>query len=276
VKIFALITHTVRELIAKATLIVLAGISTLIVLVLAFGLSSRDIEGGQVMTLFGLPVSPPATPEQLAVVAGLLQATLAGGLFAGLVLFGIFATAGIIPDTLERGTVDLFLSKPLARWHLLGGKYLGGVAAILLNIVYFMGTLWLVFGLKLGVWNWGFLLSSLLTTLVYAALFSIVAFFGVLSRGAAISILGGFIYLLVAAPVLESRERIFYPLFDSDVARRVIDGFYWALPQLSAMQEQIRRLITAQPFSSTPFLQASISSLIILACAAWLFEKKDF
>jgi hypothetical protein len=98
----------------------------------------------------------------------------------------------------------------------------------------------------------------------------------VLSRGAAISILGGFIYLLVIAPVLESRERTFYALFDSEIARRVIDGFYWALPQLSAMQEQIRRLITAQPFSSTPFLQASISSLVILACAAWLFEKKDF
>jgi len=275
-KVVALIIQTLRELIAKATLIVLAGISTLIIVVLLLGLSSAESAGTFAVTMFGLPVTPGVTQDQLVQFAQALQATLAGGLFAGIVLFGVFATAGVIPDMLEKGTVDLYLSKPIPRWELLLGKFLGAVFVVLLNVVYFIGALWLVFGIKLGVWNVGFLLSSLTVTFVFACLFSIVAILGVASRNMGIPIIGAYLYLFIIGPVLQGREHVLYPLSGSNVYRFAVDAFYWTLPQLSGMQDEIRRHITAQFGNWTPFLQSLASSTAICALGAWIFHKRDF
>jgi len=275
-RIAALIIQTLRELIAKATLLVLAGISTLIVVILLLGLSSADSSGGVMVTVFGLPITPVVTQEQLVQLAKVFQATLAGGLFAGLVLFGVFATAGVIPEMLEKGTVDLYLSKPLPRWELLLGKYLGAVVVVFLNVVYFIGALWLVFGVKVGVWNVGFLSSSLTITFVFTCLFSIAALLGVASRNMAISIIGAFLYLFVIGPVLQNREHGISLISTNQIYRTIVDIFYWVLPQLSAMQDEIRRHITAESGSWTPFLQSFASSCAILGWASWLFQRRDF
>jgi len=164
-KLLALIQHTFREVAAKATLWVLAGISTLILLVVALGFSTEASANGVVLMFFGHATSPPLEKAELEHAVATMQAGLAGGLMTGVFLFGLFATAGIIPEALEKGIVDLYLSKPIARWELLAGKSLGAVSVILANIFYFIGALWLVVGLKAGVWNLQFLVSPLLMTL---------------------------------------------------------------------------------------------------------------
>jgi ABC-type transport system involved in multi-copper enzyme maturation permease subunit len=275
-KIVALIMQTLRELIAKATLIFLAGISTLIIVVLLLGLSSTEAPGGVMLTIFGLPITPAVTQEQLVQIASMFQATLAGGLFGGLVLFGVFATAGVIPEMLEKGTVDLYLSKPLPRWELLLGKFLGAVFVVLVNVVYFIGALWMIFGLKVGVWNAGFLVSSLTVTFVFACLFSIVAHLGVTSRNMAIPIIGAFLYLFIIGPILENREHTLYLISGNEVYRSMIDAVYWVLPQLSAMQDAIKRSITGQPGGWVAFLQSFLSASAILGWGAWIFQNRDF
>ena len=153
-KILALIQYTFRELIARATLIVLAAISTLILLfcLLAFSTRTTD-DGDDRAVLRERHVAPASRASCWSSSWRRCSPVSPAGCSSASSLFGVLATAGAIPDMLERGTVDLYLSKPLPRWQLLLGKYLGAVAVVFANILYFIGALWLISGLRLGVWN---------------------------------------------------------------------------------------------------------------------------
>jgi ABC-type transport system involved in multi-copper enzyme maturation permease subunit len=275
-KIPALVAATFRELAAKATLIVLAGISTLIILGVLVSVGSTETADGTVLTMFGQPVTPPASEENLADAISAMQAGLAGGLFVGIILFGIFATAGIIPDMMEKGTIDLYLSKPIARWELLLGKYLGAIAVILLNVVYFLGALWLIFGIKVGVWNTAFLLASLSMTFVYAALYSLTLILAVLFRNTVIPIIGSFLYLFVLGGMLEGREHTLFLISDNIMYRGFVNGIYYIFPHISSLQDTIARQIIHQSISWEPFVQSFLSAAVIFIIAAVVFEKRDF
>jgi ABC-2 type transport system permease protein len=276
VKIITLMRWTIRELAAKATLYVLAGISTVMLLFAALAIGAETTPDGMTITFFGKQASPPVTQDALADMAGKLEAGFAGGLFFGVVVFGVFGTAGVIPDALDKGTVDLYLSKPIARWQLLMGKYCGSIAVMFLNILYFIGGLWLIVGVKTGVWNTRFLLSSFTLTYVFASLYAVVAFFGVASRNMAIAIIAGILYLLVVAGPLEGRQTGLYLVSESAVYRGFLDGLYYAVPQVPGMESGAIRLISGEKAEWTPFLQSFLSGGAILCAAAWLLQKKDF
>jgi ABC-type transport system involved in multi-copper enzyme maturation permease subunit len=275
-RIFILVIYTVRELIAKATMIVLASISTLIIIGTAVAFSSHESAEGITLTIFGNPAGPPVSAENIRDFVEKLQAGLPGGLFSGIVLFGIFATSGILPDTLEKGTIDLYLSKPIARWELLLGKYLGAVTVMFVNILYFIGSVWLIFGLKFGMWNVQFLLSVLGLTYLFACLFSIIAFLGVLSRNMAITIIGAFLYLIVIGNALQSRENGLFLISSNSIYRGIIDALYYLLPQLSAVQESVLKLIAHQEADWKPFLQSLLSSALLFGGGAAILQRKDF
>ncbi len=275
-KILTLVRGTIRELAAKATLYVLAGISTLVLLFTALAIGSASTQEGTTITFFGNQASPPVTQDALADIASKIEAGFAGGLFFGVVVFGIFGTAGVIPDALEKGTVDLYLSKPIARWELLLGKYLGSVAVLFLNILYFILGLWLIIGLRVGVWNPRFLLSALLLTYVFAVLYAVVAFFGVATRNMAIAIIAGILYFLFIAGPLESRQTGLYLISENGVYRGMLDGLYYICPQIPAIQSGAIRLISGDSTPVTPYVQTLLSTGGILGAAAWILQKKDF
>ncbi len=275
-KILALVRNTVRELFAKATLIILAAISTLVILGTSLAV------WGQMEALEKLSQTPGAqsgaqpTPEALELMVRTVQAGLAGGLSLGVVLFGIFATAGVVPDCLERGTVDLYLSKPLPRWELLVGKYLGAVVVVFFNILYFIGIMWLVFGLKMGIWNIQFLVSSLTMTYVFACMFSMVVLLGVLARNTAVPILISFLYIFIVGALLHNRVYTLYLWSDSTIFRTMVDGLYYLFPQLTGMQESIGKQIAGETMDWRPFVQSFLSSSVLFGGSIALLRRKDF
>jgi ABC-type transport system involved in multi-copper enzyme maturation permease subunit len=275
-KILTLIAYTFRELIARITLIVLAAISTLIILVTLLVLSSQETPEGRIMTMFGQQVSPPVPVEQFNEIIYGVQAQMAGGLFAGIIIFGIFATAGLLPDTMQRGTIDLYLSKPLGRWQLVLGKYLGGVSVIFANILYFIGALWLIFGLKVGVWNTEFLLSILVLTFVFACLYALVTLLGIIFRGSAVPIIASFLYLFVVGGLLHTREELLFKLSENVIYRGILDGFYYLLPQINGMQVSLGQIITHTPVSWEAFTQGLLSAVWMYGLATFIFHRRDF
>jgi ABC-type transport system involved in multi-copper enzyme maturation permease subunit len=275
-KIFALVTGTLRELIARVTLIILASISTLILVGVLLAFSSSESSDGVSLLVFGQQTTPPVPLEDLGKLVANFQVIFAGGLFFGISLFGVFATAGLIPDVLERGTADLYLSKPLPRWQLLAGKSLGAVAAVFLNTLYFIGGIWLVFGLRVGYWSTAFLLSTFSITLVFACLYSLVALSGVLTRNMAVGIIVAFLYLALIGSILEHREQGLYLLSSNGIYRGVLDGLYYVFPQLSAMQDNIAKQIAGGNAEWRPFAQSVVSGGAIYGLAAWFLRRKDF
>jgi ABC-type transport system involved in multi-copper enzyme maturation permease subunit len=274
--ILVLIRLTLRELFSKATMYILAGISTLVLLGIALAVSVNSGADGETLMLFGQQASPPVPLEELSKVIRQMQAGLAGGLFTGIMLFGVFATAGVIPDTLERGTVDLYLSKPITRWQLLLGKYAGGVAAIGLNILYFLAGAWIVFGLKCGVWEPTLLISSLTMMFMFAALYALVAFVGTWTRSTAASIILTYLYLFIIGGILHNREVSVYLLSENTVYRTVVDGLYYLFPQISAMQENAAKQIVGLETDWKPFLQSFLSGSVFLLAAAVILKRRDF
>lgn len=275
-KIIVLIGYTFRELIAKVTLLVLAGISTLLLLLVAAAMSTIEVQGGVAMGLFGVQMTPPIPPERIADILVTTEASLAGGLVTGILLLGIIATVGTIPESLERGTVDLYFSKPIDRWELLLGKFLGAVAVIFANALYFIGGLWLIFGMKMGAWNGGLLLSTALITLVFVTAYALVLFFAVLSRSSPIAIIAGLGFLIIVGPLLDAREQILYRFSESSIYRASIDGLYYLFPQVSALRQEVEHVIVGSGINWAPLGTSLLSAILFFAGAAVILQRRDF
>src|SRR5262245_58370631 len=74
----------------------------------------------------------------------LIQLWLAGVLADTVgVLLALLWTAGFLPTFLEPHAVTVLLAKPVPRWSLLVGKYLGVVLFVALHAVLFVAGTWL-------------------------------------------------------------------------------------------------------------------------------------
>jgi len=100
----------------------------------------------------------------------------------GALLIGIIITSFFIPNMLRKGTVDLLLAKPTQRWLLFFYKYVGGLTFIFLNMAYAIGGIWLVLGIRTGLWANELLLIVFTVTFFFAILYSISAFIGMITR----------------------------------------------------------------------------------------------
>jgi len=116
----------------------------------------------------------------------------AGGLL--LLLVAAIVTAGFIPNALARGSFDLLASKPIGRTTLLVYKYVGGLTFILLLTTATVLGIWVVIGLRSGLWTTDFLTVIPLLTFHFAVLYAISTFAAVFTRSSLLAIL-----LVVAA-----------------------------------------------------------------------------
>jgi ABC-type transport system involved in multi-copper enzyme maturation permease subunit len=105
------------------------------------------------------------------------------------ILISVIVTSMFIPNMIQKGTIDMLLVKPISRPLLLIYKYLGGLIFMLLNTAFVVTGMWIVLGLRSGIWSTGFLLTILVMTFSFAILYAVSALCGVLTRSAIVSIL---------------------------------------------------------------------------------------
>jgi ABC-type transport system involved in multi-copper enzyme maturation permease subunit len=105
------------------------------------------------------------------------------------VLVGVVITSFFFPNMLRKGTIDFLLVKPVQRWVLLLYKYIGGLTFILLCTTYTIAGIWLVLGIRSGLWANGSLLIILSLTFFFSILYAISTFVGVLTRSTVTSIM---------------------------------------------------------------------------------------
>lgn len=105
------------------------------------------------------------------------------------IILALVSTAGMIPELISDGSIDLYLSKPLGRVRLLLTKYVLGLMFVALQTVCFTLAAFLVIGIRGGVWELGLFWTVPLVTLLYSFLFSIAALVGLLSGSTVAAIL---------------------------------------------------------------------------------------
>jgi ABC-type transport system involved in multi-copper enzyme maturation permease subunit len=107
----------------------------------------------------------------------------------GAVLLALVSTAGIFPDLIAGGSIDVYLSKPISRLRLFLTKYLTGLVFVLLQATVFAAAAYLVLGLRAGRWMPAVWLLVPLVVCIFSYLFAICVLLGVVTRSTVASIL---------------------------------------------------------------------------------------
>ena len=278
-RFWGMFRFTVVEAMRRGTLVFYFAISNIVLLLLALGIS-HPVNEPDIITIFGKPLAR-LSQIGLNVVDFLLIQLHSLSIF-WIMIFGMFGVAGLIPSMLEKGTIDLFLSKPLARAELLMARALGAVSGIALNLVYFFLGVWLIFGLKVGVWHSGFLSSIIYVVYAFVCFFSVVTFVGLITKSAGFTIMLAFVFSIISWG-LEVRENGLYKIWDNVVYHRFLDALYYLTPQLNAMLENSTRVIGKLPyipnapdFTFMPFVYSFFSTCLLYLLSIWYFSRQDY
>ena len=141
---------------------------------------------------FKWPLSALSVNMSQSEFADTLTSELPGYFDKFLMSIGIFIailiTASIIPEMLQSGSLNLFLSKPVSRWLILLAKYLGGCVFISLCATFLFVGLWLWAGVQLRIWEPAILISIPVYVFVFAMYYAVSVLAGLWFRSPILSI----------------------------------------------------------------------------------------
>ena len=211
---------TFRELTAKKITIGLFIVCTLIWSMLAFALNLDIVDGALVgMKIFGNEATPnestvdDQTGEVISDLVSLeslvlgIEMVVAGICYWGSILLALFATAPLINALMEKGRVDLLLSKPISRLQILSSQVLGVVLVMTLLTTYLMGAIWLVMSTKSGIWNFQFLVAIAIVIVMFAVMYGVVLLISVNFNSTALALITTY-GLIIASIVLGFHDEL--------------------------------------------------------------------
>ena len=224
------------------------------------------------VTLFGQESSELIDIEMLIFK---IESAVAVLLFSGGLFMSLFATSGLIPSLMQMGHVDLLISKPLGRYHILLGRYLGAVTIVAFNVFYLVIFSWLILSLKTGFWHGGFLLAGVMIVITYAILYALMTLLGIITRSSAFSLMITYL-ILFFSPLLLQRDQI-YALLSGRIWGFILDGLYHFLPKTTELGNITRLLVQGDPVSSwIPLWTSLIFGIIMLTTSTYIFSRQNF
>jgi hypothetical protein len=279
----ASIEDVFREAAARWTLVAYFALSSLFILVFASAVNLDIVSGALAgARIFGRSVRiGPADVDLDRLVLG-FEAGFSGFLYVVGTFLAVFATAHLVPRLQEKGTIDLYLSRPVGRVPLILSRYVAGLLLAAGNVVYLIGSVWLVVVVKTRVVHPRFLLAGAIVLFAIAALLAFAFLVGVVTSSTGVSIMATFALFFLGA-ILAGHAQIEAAL-SSEWAARMVRALYWALPKTAELgravvslvlggegPERLRDGVRLAPFVTTGLFGAGALSL-----ACWLFRRKDF
>lgn len=178
---------------------------------------------------------PRDAQTEVQLLEALLAKWVAGA--AGMLLALVW-TAAFLPDFLQPSAASVLLAKPLPRWILLAGKYLGVVVFVAFQAAIFVGGTWLALGLRTGLWTPGYLLAVPLLVLHFAMIYSVSVLLAVCTRSTVSCIFGSILFWLVCFGVNYARHAtVAQPLLAPEAApcspllQATVEASYWTMPK---------------------------------------------
>jgi ABC-type transport system involved in multi-copper enzyme maturation permease subunit len=193
-------------------------------------------------------------------------------------LLALVLTAGMLPSFLEPHRASVLLAKPVARWALLAGKFLGVLAFVALHATFFVVGVWLVLGVRAGAWDPTFLLCAPLLVLHFAVFFSFSVMLAVVTRNTAASVFGTVLFWLLCWAMNFGRHAAMGTLDPhvlSPAFGWTVDAAYWVLPKPLDFQTAL----TGGPHGEglgLSLLASALSGAGLLAVAAYDFVMTDY
>jgi ABC-type transport system involved in multi-copper enzyme maturation permease subunit len=232
---WALIVDSFRESKNGKIFWVMLAISILV----ALAMFCFSFEPGGIDILFGtwqietdlFTIGGKVRPDLISAVAveWVLDSILGG---VGIIL-ALIATAGFFPAMMERGAIEVLLSKPMPRWKLFLGKYAGSMIFIAFHATVFVVLTFLVIGLRWNAWIPGYLWLIPLVILLFSYLYCISALVAILSRSTVAAVLLS-LAAWIAFSGVQITEDIFhlYPEWQEyKAAHTVAKAARWIVPK---------------------------------------------
>ena len=105
------------------------------------------------------------------------------------VILALISTAGMIPELISDGSIDLYLSKPIGRTRLILTKYVLGLLFVALQTFCFCVAAFFVIGFRGGAWLPSLFWAVPILSLFYSFIYSIAAVVGLLTGSTVAAIL---------------------------------------------------------------------------------------
>ena len=193
-------------------------------------------------------------------------------------LLAIFSSASFIPVMLEKGNIDLLLSKPISRAQLLLGKYFGVVLFVFLNIFFFVFGVWLIISIKFGYWDASFLTLTFVITFAFAVLYALIVLFGVITKNSILGMMIAYLIFLIVSPLLLLYKEKLNEFVTSEIIDSILDGFYFIVPQTAELMGRIMiDLAMGKGITDfQPIITSFLFLILTLAFSVSLFRRKDF
>jgi len=177
---------------------------------------------GQLTLLFGTMSIPLGRTREHAV--RFLEVFLGGRVAGNLgVLLALIWTAGFLPSFLEASSITVLLVRPVPRWLILAGKFLGVLIFLLAQAAVFVLGTWFALGVRTGVWEATYLLAIPLLLLHFAVFFSFSTFLAVWTRSTVTTVFGSiFLWVMCWAMNYSHHTLLAYELEQAKDVRKQV------------------------------------------------------
>jgi ABC-type transport system involved in multi-copper enzyme maturation permease subunit len=210
-----------------------------------------DIVGSKLYLGFGLFQAAEGRDRTDAV--RFLQIWLSGIVAdtAGIFLVLIW-TAGFLPTFLDPSQATVLLAKPVPRWSLLVGKYLGVLAFVFVQATFFVLGTWLALGLATGVYDALYLLSIPLLVIHFGVFYSFSVLLAVWTRNTVVCVLGSLLFWVICWGMNFGRHAVEVHALPAmtPTGRTVLEISYWILPKPADMNSILFDALKATGFSA--------------------------
>ncbi len=281
--VLANIEDVMREAAARWTLLAYFFLSSLFILIFASAVNLDIVNGALAgAKLFGKDVQMSGNEISIEKLVLGFESGFAGVLYFLCTFLAIFATAHLVPRMQEKGTIDLYLSRPTSRLKLILSRYVAGLILAGSNVFYLLGTIWLIVLWKTHVAHPRFLVAGAMILFVIATLLAFAFLVGVVTSSTAVSIMTSY-GLFFFALMLVSHDRIAAAV-SKEWQAGLIQTLYWIIPKTAEiggavvayvsgnnMPERVAAMLTPAPFITT-----AAFGIVSLALASWLFQRKEF
>ena len=270
----ALIRDTFREASARLVFWGLFGLSTALILFFLFLLRIDIVQGARAtVSLFGQTAGK--SPIDVARLVRQFHAGIASFLYTWMMFLAIFASAGLMASIFEPGRIELLLSKPVSRAHILMGRYAGSLLVVALNTCYLVLGVWLIFGWKTGIWSVGFLGAIGTTLFTFAVMLAVVVLVAVLSQSAALATMVAF-GLMILSVILAQRS-LAERLLSSEWSRQIWRALYWIVPKVFEVGKMNMDVVQGRAVGDfQPLWSSAIFAAVMLGAGLYSFAKRNF
>jgi len=274
---FILAAEVLREALRRRWILAL-GVAITLFLVLTFGALRLEVVDGALSAtrLFGRNVDVNIRSIDIA-LRPVFKAS-AYLIFYGGITFGTITCAEFAPKLLSPGRIEHLLSQPVRRSEIIVGTFLGVWALASGAMLYAAVGFAVILSAKTGVSITGPVVAALLSSLAWAAIYSVMLATSAWVRSTALSATVGLGVLI--GGVIAGHRSALLQLFAPGLGRAFFSFVSLLLPKISALAEVTGKLAGSEPVPVASvlvliagFLVFSLAGLLV---AVVCFERKDF